>query len=74
MPIGAPATGLFHQTACGNLAANPVVMQNGPNGELFAGMVKRISMAKLKKSLMTQIRSTPHSHRHTHRRRPSRRR
>lgn len=69
-PFGHRAQGLWHVTPCGNTAANQVVFENGPKGELYAGMVKRISMAKLKKSLMSQIRSSPrraHSHRALHR-------
>ena len=75
--MGQHVNGLYHTTPCGNAAANQVVFENGPNGELFAGMVKRISLAKLKRSLMAQVRSTGarrHSHRHTHRRRRPRRR
>lgn len=56
--IGAPAKGLWKKTKCGNTAAEPLVMQNGPKGEIFAAFPKRISKAKLRRSLMAQVRST----------------
>ncbi len=62
-----PARGLYHTTRCGNTAANGLVMETGPKGEVFMGFVKRISIAKLKRSLLAQVRSTGRSHTHRHR-------
>lgn len=58
-PFGHRAQGLWHTTKCGNTAANKVVFETGPNGEVFAGAVKRLSMAKMRKHILSQIRSSP---------------
>jgi len=79
------ATGLWHVTPCGNIAANQVAFETTAdrqgNPVIFGAAVKRISMAKLKRHILAQVRSTGRRHHHHpvrrrhhhhHRRRPRR--
>jgi len=79
------ATGLWHVTPCGNVAANQVAFETTTDRQgnpiIFGAAVKRISMAKLKRHILAQVRSTGRRHHHHpvrrrhhhhHRRRPRR--